>query len=186
MIKYSIKKNGLVTNVWFSDSGLNETHYEPCFGKPERVVLHKDELGAEPYDDADVLEELQVELQPAIDAVVELQPAVEAKEAVLDEEGNVLEPAVEAKEAVFREISPAVPAVIQKQVRLKAEYQIEIIDLLQDPEYLLQQCHNKRMAEYPSLGEFADAFVKMQNGDSTQMDAYVALCLAVKAKYPKP
>jgi hypothetical protein len=71
-------------------------------------------------------------------------------------------------------------------VMLPAEYSIEIIDLDQDPEYLLQQCHAKRQAEYPSLGEFADAFVKMQNGDSSQMEAYVAACMAVKAKYPKP
>lgn len=71
-------------------------------------------------------------------------------------------------------------------VILPAEYTIEIIDLDQDPEYLLQQCHAKRQAEYPSLGEFADAFVKMQNGDASQMEVYVAACLAVKAKYPKP
>jgi hypothetical protein len=71
-------------------------------------------------------------------------------------------------------------------VMLPAEYSIEIIDLDQDPEYLLQQCHAKRQAEYPSLGEFADAFVKMQNGDSLQMEAYVTACMAVKAKYPKP
>ena len=76
--------------------------------------------------------------------------------------------------------------VAQKWVKLKAEYSIEIIDLDQDPEYLLQQCHAKRQAEYPSLGEFADAFVKMQNGDPSQMEAYVGACMAVKAKYPKP
>ena len=71
-------------------------------------------------------------------------------------------------------------------VTLPAEYTIEIVDLNEDPEYLLQQCHNKRKAEYPPLGEFADAYVKLQQGDSSQMDAYVASCLMVKAKYPKP
>jgi hypothetical protein len=129
------------------------------WGLPERWVLHKDEPMAEAYDDADVLEEEMRELTPAIDAV-------------LDEQGV--------------EVSPAIPAVMQKWVKLKAQYSIEIIDLDQDPEYLLQQCHIKRQAEYPSLGEFADAFVKMQNGDSSQMEAYVAACMAVKAKYPKP
>jgi hypothetical protein len=158
MIKYSVRKNGIITNSWTSKLG-DHTHYEPCFGKPERIVLHKDEQGAEPYDDADVLEERLQEISPAI-------------EAILDDEGV--------------EISPAVPAVVQKMVKLRAEYTIEIIDLDQDLEYLLQQCHAKRKAEYPSLGEFADAFVKMQNGDSSQMEAYVASCLAVKAKYPKP
>ena len=71
-------------------------------------------------------------------------------------------------------------------VVLPAEYTISIVDLDQDPEYLLQQCHAKRQAEYPSLGEFADAFVKMQSGDSSQMEAYVAACMAVKVKHPKP
>jgi hypothetical protein len=140
MIKYSIIKNGIITNSWTSDFA-DETHYEACFGLPERWVLHKDEPFAEAYDDADVLEE---EMRDTLDGVT------------------------------------------QKWVKLKAEYSIEIIDLDQDPEYLLQQCHAKRQAEYPSLGEFADAFVKMQNGDASQMEAYVAACLAVKAKHPKP
>jgi len=158
MIKYTIKKNGIITNAWTSDFA-DESHYEPCFGKPERWQLHKDEPMAEAYDDADVLEEMIEEIQPAV-------------EAVLDDQGV--------------EVSPAIPAVTQKKVKLKAQYSIEIIDLDQDPEYLLQQCHAKRQAEYPSLGEFADAFVKMQNGDASQMEAYVDACLAVKAKYPKP
>lgn len=156
-------------------------------GKPERWVLHKDELGAEAYDDVDVLEERTDVLQPAVDAVMELvSPAIPAVDAVLDEQGVEISPAVPAVNAAYSEVSHAVPAVVQKWVKLKAEYTIEIIDLDQDPEYLLQQCHTKRQAEYPSLGEFADAFVKMQNGDASQMEAYVAACLAVKAKYPKP
>jgi hypothetical protein len=129
------------------------------WGLPERWVLHKDEPMAEAYDDADVLEEEMRELTPAV-------------EAVLDDQGV--------------EVSPAVPAVMQKWVKLKAEYTVSIIDLSQDPEWLLQECHRKRLQEYPSLGEFADAFVKMQNGDPLQMEAYVAACMAVKAKYPKP
>jgi hypothetical protein len=100
-----------------------------AWGKPERVVLHKDELGAEPYDDADVLEEIQVELQPAIDAV-------------LDDQGV--------------EVSPAVPAVIQKQVKLKAEYTVEIEDITAEHE--LQQVIAKRKAEYPSAEEFLNAY----------------------------
>lgn len=112
-----------------------------AWGKPERWVLHKDEEGAEAYDEADVL-------------ATETRPF---------EEG-----------------------VDRLWVQLKAEYTVEIFDLEQDPVWLLQQCHAKRQAEYPSLGEFADAFVKMQNGDSSQMETYVASCMAVKAKYPKP
>ena len=41
----------------------------------------------------------------------------------------------------------------------------------------------KRAAEYPNANDYLDAVVK---GDQAQMDKYVADCLAVKAKYPKP
>jgi hypothetical protein len=40
----------------------------------------------------------------------------------------------------------------------------------------------KRAAEYPPMADYLDAVVK---GDQAQIDAYVAACLAVKAKYPK-
>lgn len=42
-----------------------------------------------------------------------------------------------------------------------------------------------RKAAYPSITDFADAYVKAGSGDSTDMDAYVAKCLAVKLQYPK-
>lgn len=41
----------------------------------------------------------------------------------------------------------------------------------------------KRAAEYPLMADYLDGIVK---GDQAQVDAYVAACLAVKAKYPKP
>lgn len=40
----------------------------------------------------------------------------------------------------------------------------------------------KRAAEYPPMADYIDGVVK---GDQAQIDAYVAACLAVKAKYPK-
>jgi hypothetical protein len=40
----------------------------------------------------------------------------------------------------------------------------------------------KRAAEYPPMTDYLDGVVK---GDQTQIDKYVADCLAVKAKYPK-
>lgn len=159
MKKYKVIKDGIQISGWTSDENLDETYWQESFGKPERWVLHKDEPMAEAYDDADVLSEEIREFTPAIPAV-------------LDEQGV--------------EIAPAMPAITQKFVKLRSEYTVEIVDLDQDPVYLLQQCHAKRQAEYPSLGEFADSFVKMQNGDSSQMEAYVSTCLAVKAKYPKP
>ena len=40
----------------------------------------------------------------------------------------------------------------------------------------------KRAAEYPPMSDYLDAIVK---GDIQQQEAYIAACLAVKAKYPK-
>ena len=40
----------------------------------------------------------------------------------------------------------------------------------------------KRAAEYPPIAEYVDGIVK---GDMQQVDAYIAKCQAVKAKYPK-
>ena len=41
----------------------------------------------------------------------------------------------------------------------------------------------KRRSEYPNFLDYIDGVVK---GDQAQIDAYIAACLAVKAKYPKP
>jgi hypothetical protein len=41
----------------------------------------------------------------------------------------------------------------------------------------------KRVAEYPPMADYIDGVVK---GDQAQIDAYIAACQAVKAKYPKP
>lgn len=40
-----------------------------------------------------------------------------------------------------------------------------------------------RKFEYPPIEDYIDGVVK---GDQAQIDAYIAACLAVKAKYPKP
>ena len=40
----------------------------------------------------------------------------------------------------------------------------------------------KRAAEYPPITDYLDGVVK---GDQTQIEKYIADCLAVKAKYPK-
>lgn len=42
---------------------------------------------------------------------------------------------------------------------------------------------DKRVAEYPPITDYIDGVVK---GDQAQIDAYIAACQAVKAKYPKP
>jgi hypothetical protein len=41
----------------------------------------------------------------------------------------------------------------------------------------------KRVREYPPIADYVDGVVK---GDQEQIDKYIADCLAVKAKYPKP
>jgi hypothetical protein len=41
----------------------------------------------------------------------------------------------------------------------------------------------QRAAEYPPVTDYIDGVVK---GNQAQIDAYIAACLAVKAKYPKP
>lgn len=40
----------------------------------------------------------------------------------------------------------------------------------------------KRRREYPSIVDYIDGVVK---GDQAQIDAYIAACLEVKARYPK-
>jgi len=40
-----------------------------------------------------------------------------------------------------------------------------------------------RAPEYPPITDYLDGVAK---GDQDQIDAYIAACLAVKAKYPKP
>ena len=41
----------------------------------------------------------------------------------------------------------------------------------------------QRAREYPPMADYLDGVVK---GDQAQIDAYIAACQAVKAKYPKP
>lgn len=65
---------------------------------------------------------------------------------------------------------PTKSQVLAEVARLQAEY-----DAL---EY-----RRLRAAEYPDFKEYLDGVVK---GDQAQIDAYIAACLAVKDKYPKP
>ena len=43
----------------------------------------------------------------------------------------------------------------------------------------------KRILEYPSVGDVIDALVKKEGGDSSDWDAIVAARAAVKTKHPK-
>ena len=71
-------------------------------------------------------------------------------------------------------VDPAIPPVTDEQIatevaRLQAAYE--------SAEYQRQ-----RASEYPPITDYLDGVVK---GDQTQIDKYIADCLAVKAKYPK-
>lgn len=50
-------------------------------------------------------------------------------------------------------------------------------------QYAANEYKEKRRNEYPPITDYIDGVVK---GDQSQIDAYVAACQAVKAKYPKP
>jgi len=50
-------------------------------------------------------------------------------------------------------------------------------------EYDSQEYARNRATEYPPVTDYLDGIVK---GDTAQVDKYIADCLAVKAKYPKP
>lgn len=50
-------------------------------------------------------------------------------------------------------------------------------------EYESLEYQRLRATEYPDFRDYLDGIVK---NDQEQIDAYIAACLAVKAKYPKP
>jgi hypothetical protein len=60
----------------------------------------------------------------------------------------------------------------------KIEIDIDAVNAWVDP----NAYKAKRVAEYPPMTDYLDGVVK---GDQTQIDKYIADCLAVKAKYPK-
>lgn len=65
---------------------------------------------------------------------------------------------------------PTEEALIIEAARLQAEYDALEYQRLRKP-------------EYPPVEDYIDGVVK---GDQEQVDAYIAACLAVKEKYPKP
>lgn len=158
-------KNGTIEYI--NDGEVINRLHLMGHGLPERIV---DDIEGS-YDPADLIEHIDLVITPAIDSVL----VSEAVPAVLDEQGNVVTPEVPA---VYTE---AVPAVIKKQVKLKAEYTIEIIDIT--AEHALEECIKNRKAEYPTMEEFLNAYF---DGGEVAVQALQAVRLAVKAKYPKP
>ena len=68
---------------------------------------------------------------------------------------------------------------IEKPTKDQLDKEVERLNY----EYSLTEYQRLRAAEYPDFKEYLDGIVK---GDQDQIDAYIAACLAVKEKYPKP
>jgi hypothetical protein len=68
-----------------------------------------------------------------------------------------------------------------KTVKLRAQYTIDITDITY--EYELDLCIQQRIAEYPQIGEFLNAFF---DGGQAALEELHVKRLATKAKYPKP
>ena len=62
----------------------------------------------------------------------------------------------------------------------EAEITAEVARL--QAEYDNNEYQRQRASEYPPITDYLDGVVK---GDQAQIDAYIAACQAVKAKYPK-
>jgi hypothetical protein len=63
----------------------------------------------------------------------------------------------------------------------KGEVETEAVRLEQL--YIRNEYQRNRAMEYPPIADYIDGVVK---GDQEQIDAYIAACMAVKEKYPKP
>ena len=55
-----------------------------------------------------------------------------------------------------------------------------------EAEFTKLDYQNKRIKEYPSLGNLADAMYWNSKGDSSKLTAYYAACEKVKTDNPKP
>ena len=64
---------------------------------------------------------------------------------------------------------------------LEADLTAEVTRL--QAEYDAAEYQRLRAVEYPPMADYLDGIVK---GDQKQVDAYIAACVAVKEKYPKP
>lgn len=136
-----------------------------AWGKSERWVKAKvgDTFPEEVYSEEDV---------------IETKSEQEPNGYETDEEGNT----------VFDKdgSTPKINYNTVEYALLKAEYDLEIIDLETDYDYLLAECHKKRRTEYPSISDCADALYWKEQGDFTLYNAYIEKCKLIKEKYPKP
>lgn len=72
---------------------------------------------------------------------------------------------------------------ISEDIKQPGEEEINAEVVRLQAEYDALEYQRLRAPEYPPLEDYVDGIVK---GDQAQVDAYIAACLAVKEKYPKP
>jgi hypothetical protein len=152
MFKIKVTEKSGAFCEYIDNANLVERLHRMGHGLPERWVPHKDEGGS--YDEADVIDERMVEVSPAVAEVVN-----DANEVVQE----------------------AIPAVMKKEVKLKAEYSVEIVDI--SAQVALENCMAARKAEYPTAEEFLNAFF---DGGEAALTALQAKRLLVKQRHPKP
>jgi len=81
------------------------------------------------------------------------------------------------------QLNPSV-VTIRGDVAYDANEQVVSYDLTAAEALVAANTYKQQRAqEYPPITDYLDGVVK---GDQAQIDAYIAACLAVKAKYPKP
>ena len=84
-------------------------------------------------------------------------------------------------EAIFQ-LNPSV-VTIRGDVAYDTTEQVVSYDLAAAEALVAAEAYKQqRAAEYPPITDYLDGVVK---GDQAQIDAYIAACQAVKAKYPK-
>jgi hypothetical protein len=127
MKKIKVTEKSGASSEYINDGEVLERLHLMGHGLPERWVPHKDEGGS--YDEADVLEERVVEDEPEVPAVL-ISEGIPAMPAVYDN-GNLIKEATEEVPAVYSE---AIPAKTHKEVKLRAEYSVEIEDITEQLE----------------------------------------------------
>jgi hypothetical protein len=84
-------------------------------------------------------------------------------------------------QAIFQ-LNPSI-VTIRGDVAYDANEQVVSYDLSAAEALVAANAYKEqRASEYPPITDYLDGVVK---GDQAQIDAYIAACLAVKAKYPK-
>ena len=82
----------------------------------------------------------------------------------------------------IHQLNPSV-VTIRGDVAYDANEQVVSYDLSAAEALVAAEAYKaQRAAEYPPIADYIDGVVK---GDQAQIDAYIAACQAVKAKYPK-